>query len=386
MTGSLVTHKRTVQRGAKVKTGCATCRIRKIKCDENKPSCKRCSSTGRTCDGYSSPFKLVTSHAVNSRQPTPGQIAPQDVDLLNRYFSIKTMFDIKLPCDDEARQVLQASLTDLPIQHAVSSLKVLREDLQASKGVPASVLLPTAKHDYGVQTYCKALRGLASTLSYPDSDGLRSTLLCCQVFISIEQVRANYAAMAQHIIQGLGIMRENRARPSLAVAAREVVPARRGPLPFLDVFVIKLFAAPCKYVGTPREVCRDGLRTIVPDRRKGLTKIAESALEFLNKVSRVELVGDALGLLSEKASLMGSLDSWLIAVELDNQDDGALTERLSVLFMLFLHQILKIVLLGVLDLPPESSAQLEIENEQLEVIASEVGERVKDYFRTVGSQ
>lgn len=36
----------------KVKSGCITCKIRKIKCDEEKPSCRRCTSTGRTCDGY----------------------------------------------------------------------------------------------------------------------------------------------------------------------------------------------------------------------------------------------------------------------------------------------------------------------------------------------
>jgi hypothetical protein len=28
-------------------------RVRRVKCDEMKPSCKRCSSTGRRCDGYS---------------------------------------------------------------------------------------------------------------------------------------------------------------------------------------------------------------------------------------------------------------------------------------------------------------------------------------------
>lgn len=29
-------------------------RIRRIKCDEAKPSCQRCTSTGRKCDGYTS--------------------------------------------------------------------------------------------------------------------------------------------------------------------------------------------------------------------------------------------------------------------------------------------------------------------------------------------
>ncbi|KAK5224581.1 hypothetical protein LTR72_004362 [Exophiala xenobiotica] len=36
----------------KVKTGCGTCKVRKVKCDEAKPKCNRCLSTGRKCDGY----------------------------------------------------------------------------------------------------------------------------------------------------------------------------------------------------------------------------------------------------------------------------------------------------------------------------------------------
>ncbi|TDZ18969.1 Aspercryptin biosynthesis cluster-specific transcription regulator atnN [Colletotrichum orbiculare MAFF 240422] len=36
----------------KVRTGCLTCKSRKVKCDEAKPACVRCTSTGRKCDGY----------------------------------------------------------------------------------------------------------------------------------------------------------------------------------------------------------------------------------------------------------------------------------------------------------------------------------------------
>ncbi|KAL4984491.1 hypothetical protein BDW68DRAFT_190459 [Aspergillus falconensis] len=38
----------------KSRTGCRTCKTRRIRCDETWPSCKRCTSTGRRCDGPSS--------------------------------------------------------------------------------------------------------------------------------------------------------------------------------------------------------------------------------------------------------------------------------------------------------------------------------------------
>ncbi|KAF4634569.1 hypothetical protein G7Y89_g3539 [Cudoniella acicularis] len=36
----------------KVKTGCRTCKTRRVKCDEGKPTCKKCLAYGAVCDGY----------------------------------------------------------------------------------------------------------------------------------------------------------------------------------------------------------------------------------------------------------------------------------------------------------------------------------------------
>ncbi|KAL3299760.1 Zn2/Cys6 DNA-binding protein [Colletotrichum asianum] len=266
-TGGLVSRKCTYQSRTKVKTGCATCRTRKIKCDEKKPFCHRCTSTGRTCDGYESPFRLIltshTSHLGDAKssmtriqyiRPTMAEIeiTPDDINLLSRYFSTKTIFDVDLACDQEARQILQASLTDPSVRLAVSSLKALRKHLETCGDFAFSSLGQKSgrDYDYGVQQYCMALGGLASKLSSPGSAEIRSALLCCQIFLSIEQVRGNYSAVAQHLVKGLGIMHEYGARPSL-IGADRLIPASHGKIPLLDVFVIKLFIAPCKFADAP---------------------------------------------------------------------------------------------------------------------------------------
>lgn len=393
-------------------------RIRKVKCDENKPSCQKCVKTGRTCDGYESPFRFFTSQPVNSAhaggiksnvglqpaRPTFIEITPQEIDLLNRYFSTKTIFDVKLDCDEEARQVLQASLTDPPIRHAVLSLRALREDLETAGDGPASVARQSPSYHYGLQQYSMALGRLASNLSSPGSNRMKSALLCCQIFISIEQVRKNYAAMAQHLIQGLRIMREYRARPDF-VAANKLLPAYHDQLPFLDVFIIKLFAAPCKFAdppattdlsGTTLSVCLDSphqqpvespdLRRIAPNMRTELTRIATSALEFLGKVSQVESVGIALQLLSEKAALLDSLESWLIDLEVvQTEIKSHAPEPIPVSFLRFFHLILKIVLLGALDSSPDLDANLRTEYDRLQDVANNVGERVRTYITCSGA-
>lgn len=243
-----------------------------------------------------------------------------------------------------------------------------------------------------------ALGGLASKLTSSGSKEVKSALLCCQIFISIEQVRGNFAAMAQHMVQGLSILHDYRARPSF-VAANALGPAHRGQIPALDVFIIKLFAAPCKFADPPTAIDISGtkataylisphlhsakshnLRTIAPDMRAGLTRIATAALEFLGRVTHAESAANAARLLSEKASLLGSLESWLVDLELVlTEIEPSQPEPLSVVFLRFFHQMLKIVLLGALVSSLHLDFELRAEIDRLHRIAGNVEEGVKNY-------
>jgi hypothetical protein len=120
--------------------------------------------------------------------------------------------------------------------------------------------------------------------------------------------------------------------------------------------------------------------------RTELTRIAASTLEFLGKVSQVESVGIALQLLSEKAALLDSLESWLIDLELVQAEIGPPgPEPISVSFLRFFHLILKIVLLGALTSSPDLYAELQTENDRLQGIANNLGERVRTYRTCSGA-
>lgn len=243
-----------------------------------------------------------------------------------------------------------------------------------------------------------ALGSLSANLSSLGSSGLNSALLCCQIFISIEQVRGNYAAMAQHMIRGLNIMHEYRARSNLS-CTKDSVLAHHNQIPSLDVFIIKLFAAPCKFADPPPASDESGstvamcpmspqqqsdasrhLRTIAPDMRTGLTRIAGTTLGFLRKVAQVEAAAKAPQLLSEKAALLDSLESWLIGLEVIRADDRSpQPEPLSVSFLRFFHQILKVILFGTLNSSSDIDAELWTEVDRLHRIASSTEKRVKAY-------
>ncbi|CVL04960.1 uncharacterized protein FMAN_12969 [Fusarium mangiferae] len=61
--------KRCRTKKVKARTGCSTCKRRKVKCDEQLPGCKRCAKIGVECPGYHKPVKWSVKyerHMVHS--------------------------------------------------------------------------------------------------------------------------------------------------------------------------------------------------------------------------------------------------------------------------------------------------------------------------------
>ena len=59
------------ERKTRVKTGCRSCRVRRVKCDERKPTCERCEKANIVCNGYEAP-KIVPlkRQALHTTSPT----------------------------------------------------------------------------------------------------------------------------------------------------------------------------------------------------------------------------------------------------------------------------------------------------------------------------
>ena len=187
-------------------------------------------------------------------------------------------------------------------------------------------------------------------------------------------------------------MRECQARPSLSKEG--LIPATCGEVAFLDVYVIKLFAAPCKFTEAPaksndtsgesslpspgQSPSNQNLRTIAPDRRAKLTRISELTYKFLEDISNSKSASDAMGLLPDKTVLLESLESWIADVEI--LQAGVSPEPLSVSFLRIFHTVMKIVILGSIDSSPNFQSQLQKEESKLQSLADDVTERVKNYY------
>src|ERR1700744_5139612 len=54
----------------RVRTGCLTCRARKVKCDEQRPSCYKCTRAKRHCH-WKVKGSSNAQHCLGSNQPPP---------------------------------------------------------------------------------------------------------------------------------------------------------------------------------------------------------------------------------------------------------------------------------------------------------------------------
>ncbi|TGO38520.1 hypothetical protein BHYA_0073g00290 [Botrytis hyacinthi] len=73
----------------KVRSGCVTCKFRRLKCDEGKPACFRCSNSGIRCRGYTIQAPLSTKKKEAVRQslvpirPAPPTLPNHEPSYLN---------------------------------------------------------------------------------------------------------------------------------------------------------------------------------------------------------------------------------------------------------------------------------------------------------------
>ncbi|KAI1370687.1 hypothetical protein F4677DRAFT_347743 [Hypoxylon crocopeplum] len=182
----------------KVRTGCLTCKARKVKCDEAKPHCNRCLNTGRRCDGYVS-------------KPTPGLLwhRPrqlfQSVDSASegralQFFIEKTAQFLSGATDPYfwTHLVMQFSNFEPAVRHSVVAISSLYEQFQAEAVAHSGVQLKD--NSLALQHYNAAIRELKATDNQP------LVLLVCILFICIEFLQSNKQAAINHCKHGIALL------------------------------------------------------------------------------------------------------------------------------------------------------------------------------------
>lgn len=355
-------------------------RIRKVKCDERKPTCMRCVSSGRTCDGYASNFRInigvgskssatgPSTPSYQSNKPLVTFPSPKYVEYLARRFTIKPIFvigashDTGISYEAEARATLCA-ISEPAVHHALTSLDALRRafDEQCGHLFPPSRLLchsSTPGVQYGIHEYVLAIRCLSTKIlgSNYNASSIKSTLLCCQMFMSIELALDDFSSATQHFIRGLRIMHEYLTRQYLGEDST-VIAAQFVDMPAVDVFTIKLFLTPCPSGLTDDFLSSSDVeprvnRVIHTERAAAvqanmrLATLGRFTLQLLKGVSRLCPTNSAPNLVKDRSTILEQLQKWrknFAIIEKSRVCQINSQARLGTTFSIFFNVVLQVV-------------------------------------------
>ncbi|KAG4433935.1 hypothetical protein IFR05_010580 [Cadophora sp. M221] len=221
---------RTRKSKPKVRTGCLTCKVRRVKCDEAKPHCNRCIKAGLTCDGY----KQLTKPAPRARHSQvilPKKVAipraSNAVAPLRRIYSGVGFEDpldgqcFQIFLEETAREVSgtfpstlwgrlipQISEVEPFVRHAVIAIGALGKESRYSRQTKnLGSLTQGSDYQFALQQYDKSLRGMRAAIAAGQHD-LRKALIACLLVFCFEGMLGNQAAAAIHAQRGLMLLHQ----------------------------------------------------------------------------------------------------------------------------------------------------------------------------------
>ncbi|EMT69426.1 hypothetical protein NOF04DRAFT_18226 [Fusarium oxysporum II5] len=340
---ALVVQKRTRSSVPRRKTGCQTCRKRRIKCDESKPSCAKCLRSGWKCDysavsasPTSSKSDFIPSMTLGSSALLP--IASYSIPFkipgsqkdrrLLHYFCVQGSNDISgfLSSDFWSQTVLQAGHEDLVVRQALVAMSSLHLDYTSSSPDRKSVASPETLSLYG-----KALRSLGKRLVQPSDGTTKTALVCCILFYCCESTIGDGNAALQHLGNGLKLLvsaqRNQTADESTDIKSLTTIFERLDmQASFFEDDRIPILALPKYRCEEPHDgtlPLRKGILGL-QDAQQRLVKLQAWLYHFVNK--NVEFYQEmkeslSLDILEERSSLEQGYNAWIEDInEFENRD------------------------------------------------------------------
>ncbi|KAE8154590.1 hypothetical protein BDV25DRAFT_135759 [Aspergillus avenaceus] len=188
--------KHTRRRHKAVRTGCYTCKIRRVKCDEAQPACAKCTSTGRKCDGY--PPK------AESRLSVPAGLNPSlfadAIDAMTFDFfrrrTVPQLFGYFDTSSFWGHRTLQISYNEPAVRYAANALSELHRNFEDSLGQRGQ--WDRVRQQSTLTHYAAALSHMKHILQSPNSS-LDVLLVACLLLASVETFQGRYEAADVHL-------------------------------------------------------------------------------------------------------------------------------------------------------------------------------------------
>ena len=198
----------------KVRTGCSICKKRRVKCDEGKPSCLRCSKAGIICAGYGIRIPTRTDRfllpADRERGGYDAQLDIRNPDAANSLTSndavifdfcrYQTLVDLGFSQDRFwTKTVLSACHEEPAILQATLALGTAHRKFLDGQSALSSNLV-TYEH------YASAVAHLQQTCTSGSRDQLKVILIVCIMLVCADLALQRYVPAGIHLIHGRRIL------------------------------------------------------------------------------------------------------------------------------------------------------------------------------------
>lgn len=363
-----------------------------MKCDETKPECRRCTSTGRRCDGY----KQQSQVGVRGWRQSPKPLAPplsanpnpayrdpagsraweyfyhccfEQVFGGSQFEWVKVLI-VQLGQQEAA---VNAAVVAFSATHEATLLPALggtaeQNSLSAYGSYPSSGPTATA-------AYCAAARLLGLAIDRRGRVAVPVALVCCVLFTALEMVRCDYDVAVRHIEHGLEIVAKEQGIEQSggtlclpgwsATAADGVMAALVSSFYRLAITVY--------FYGRPETLLQERILTAPPrknlggavsfdgidEARRSLLTLAGDTLKFVADVSKYKHFGTATAVCFRRRDRrLERLASWhasFLATTIP-PSDAANHTRYRLMRIVLESQLLALVILLRTCLDPDESA------------------------------
>ena len=204
-------------------------RIRHIKCDEEKPACLKCRSTGRTCDGYLGNTKRRT--AVKGLVLSAPAIMEQRSSVYVHNLLIKGHLSQAITGTNQQQQcfeyfclqigrelsialelgptydfILQACHSDDVVKAAVIAIGSMGQRLRVNHLLTSDNEQANALQEFAQVQYCRSLRHLRARMSSDPDRSKELAIVSCFLFTILEFLQGNEAGSLIHLRSGIKIL------------------------------------------------------------------------------------------------------------------------------------------------------------------------------------
>ncbi|KAJ5101778.1 hypothetical protein NUU61_004000 [Penicillium alfredii] len=256
----------------KVRSGCSTCKTRRIKCDEQKPECLRCTRSNRRCGGYSeslskTPAGAITAYSIPFKVPG----SQTDRQLLHFYCaevaqSISGFSDPTL----WTQLVLQRCHHQPVIRSALVSLSSLYQGHLRASATDQQV------SPRSIEAISKCHRQLQRYLNTPQASP-EVALICCLIFYVFECLIGDTTQATWHLNQGLALLqRARRDYPALVATPDGIIGHLTAAFSRLDVQASTFDSARVPVLRLVSPIEPVSLISVIPDMLMSTTHAEES--------------------------------------------------------------------------------------------------------------